>query len=482
MSVIILATWVFLTLLAFARLSRWLAIVQQKEYRLDRLWLYIKSQTGRKDLFKILPQRADFTRVGFKRPKPTLRIILVGAVCLALYFPFWFVPVSIFFVTILFLLLIPLLVIISILPSFIIAKLKTDLEVARAIKTLAERHPLIIGITGSYGKSSTKKILAETLAKRYTVFATPKSFNTRYSVAHSLVTGYKQESVVILEYGAYGQGEIKKLASAFVPKIALITGLSLQHIGLFGSEKEIVVAKSELVTAVEAGGSIFYNDFNKKTKQIIEIGNSQTKQVFPSSKHPVCANWSGAGLNDLGQIYFYWGNKKITTKLIGLHYLETLQLVASTASFLGVSNPDIQDSFEKFTPRDVFISSHRLKSGALVIDDGGTSNPHGFMAAIELAKEIKGQQKILITPGIIDLGSEESVVHKELATKAKQVFHQVLLVGDAGAKEFEAVFGDNCVRLNPSVSHLVESFGPNWSKDTVILLEGRMPMWLTKNL
>ena len=167
------------------RWSRWLAIVQQKEYRLDRLFAYIKSVEGKRELLRVIPKLGDFTREGFKRPKPTTRITFVlifsslpVAYLLWLFFVADIITASV--LGVLGYLCLPAVIFLAVAPSYLISEMMTVLALRRAKMLVNKSHPKVIGITGSYGKTSTKLLLAHILGGKYRVFTTPKSFNQRY--------------------------------------------------------------------------------------------------------------------------------------------------------------------------------------------------------------------------------------------------------------------------------------------------------------
>lgn len=134
-------------------------------------------------------------------------------------------------------------------PSYIAKQI--IIEIAK-IKIKTRKSPLtVIGITGSYGKTSTKQLLEHVLKTKYKVFATGQSHNTLFSVASDIIRYLSDEQThAIIEYGAYKRGEIKRLTELIKPQIAVITGISKQHYGLFGSYENLKMAKFELIESL----------------------------------------------------------------------------------------------------------------------------------------------------------------------------------------------------------------------------------------
>lgn len=481
------------------KVLRWLGFVQQKEYRADRLWLFIKSKEGTQELIRVLPNKSDFSRTGLKRPKITPRVMMVfltlliinlilGWWLMRIYLPTldWLptnLIVSFLFTGIALIVFTPIFTLLSILPSKIIADWRINLELKKAQQILAQKNPLIIGVTGSYGKSSTKHLLSFLLSSKFSVFKTPKSFNTRYSVAKSIVDGYRGESVVVLEYGAYTTNEIAILTDWFLPKISVVTGVVEQHLGLFTSLEKIIAAKSELVAAVEGGGSVFYNDADLNAKRVVDLGILNLKHtdpdsitVLPVSKQEVVKKWRNPKLNDMGRLEFFWGNKKVESKLVGEHYFEVLKIAVTVAEWLDVAEDDLISGIEKFVPPELFVKSYQLQSKAVVIDDGGTANPKGFEAMLSLTENIKQKRKaVLVFSGIVDLGHLEQQIHLKLAKKASKIFDKVLYLSAVGQTEFHKHFGENLVAERENIEMELRSINSN----TILVIEGRMPGWLS---
>ncbi|NCO12024.1 MAG: hypothetical protein COZ34_01265 [Candidatus Pacebacteria bacterium CG_4_10_14_3_um_filter_34_15] len=486
----------------FIRALRWLAVVQQKEYRIDRLILFIKSDEGKKELFRIFPQKKDFSRTGLKRPKITSRILIVTIIFIIL-FSFLvtclvvksFVFGSLVFILyillglLIYLIITPILVMISILPTTLIALFRVWLELLSAKAKVKKIKPNIIGITGSYGKTSTKLLLATVLEKKYNVFKTPKSFNTKFSVAQSINKGFKNQEIMILEYGAYKKGEIKTLASWFKPNMAIITGLAKQHLGLFGNIEAIIEAKSELVKSLASGSVVIWNGNDKGAKRICEKGisedsiskgNLEILEAKIDNKNSVTMK---AHLNKVGKLQFVFAGQQVNTNLLGMHYLEIIVMVILVAKKLEVSDKDIVEAISKFVPDDKFIYSYSTKTGSLIIDDGGSSNLNGFVAAINLAAHIKHPKKVLITSGIVDLGNESNSIHTELAKKAFEIFDTVFYVGESGIKQFQSVFKDRLFSAESASDQTrIINFLLNLTYYEMILIEGRIPGWIKKYL
>ena len=474
----------------FIRWARWLAIVQQKEYRWDRLLLFLESSEGKRDFWRLIPHKQDFTRTGLKRPVKTARVLLVGLISLGiLVVGSWLLQLLPIFGTwgqiilaVIYILLayfiLPIVVIVATLPSTIISMVVTYLELTKAQKKVFSSKPLIIGITGSYGKTTTKMLVAHVLSTKFQVFYTPKSFNTRYSVAKSINDSYQGEEIAVLEYGAYTKGEIAALTKWFPPQMAIITGVTFQHVGLFGSLEEIITAKSELVKALPENASVFCNGADQGAVSICDVRPDKNLILYAGNKTSVLLK--NLSLNKQAQLKFSWKGKTVQTQLVGLHYSQAVQAAIAVAVELGVEAEEIVAALETFESPSNFIKVRTGLHGAQVIDDGGTSNKQGFEAALAILDWYKKQryQTVLVTAGIVDLGEWSDQIHEDLAQQSNKIADQVFHLGTDGRTIFSAELGQ---KLGTNRNDL-ESFLAKINNKTAILLEGRLPQWAVRFL
>lgn len=486
----------FLSVISFIRLVRWLGFVQQKEYRWDRLQLLLFSTEGLRELVRVIPRLSDFSRTGLKRPSLTSRIVIVASLAscslvLALASAFYWIdqtttltnPEVVKLLTVISLyIFIPLFVLLAIMPTVIVSWAKTGWVLFMAKRLVDEKKPLIVGITGSYGKTAAKQLLGHLLGQTTSVFVTPKSFNTRYSIALSLLQNYHSEKIALIEYGAYAKGEIAYLAKRFHPTIAVITGFTPQHLGLFGSEQAIIEAKSELIAALPKHGVVLYNADDQGVLPIVKLGlnkwqkRQQTQEsliLIGCSTQP-SKNLLKYSMTGLGYLQITHGKKSVTTKLVGLHYAQAVELAVTLALRQKQILPSILHSLSTFEPGENFIRIKKTKTGATLIDDGGTTNPAGFHAALDLLRQNSAPNKFIITAGILDLGGQSVAIHTNLAKLGASFVNQVFYVGWSGRVEFSTVYRNNCITDKTQITQALRKI----SAQDCLLLEGRMPGWV----
>lgn len=498
---LLIAVLLILVVASFIRYVRWLSLLQEKEYRWDRLKLLLLSPQGIKELIRVIPRTTDFSRSGLKRPKITGRVIFICAMSCLFLLKWWWLGSSIFDLGASgslqdpaaetrfwlswwggFYVLIPLIAMLGSIPSSLISRVQTYLVLRRASRKLRRAAPTVIGITGSYGKTSTKLLLAHLLQTKHSVFVTPKSFNTRYSVARNIDQEYRDQSIVVLEYGAYAKGEIARLAGWFPPNLAIITGLAPQHLGIFGSVAAIILAKSELIGALPKDGVVLFNAAAKDVDKIVKTGQiswrSRHSQATPLKIIPCNYLKSALGfeysLTAEGNLAIEYSGKSYVTQLVGLHMAEPVEVAAVAAHRYGLSASEILNALVSYETTENFLQLQKTKSGIVLIDDAGTSNPVGFSAAVSLLLSVPQQTKTVITSGIVDLGSATELVHQRLARELSDKNVVVLYVGEVGKAAFEAELGERCITDRASTLKHLQSL----SAQDVLLIEGRMPGWI----
>lgn len=308
--------------------------------------------------------------------------------------------------------------------------------VKKAESALEARKDLIkIGITGSYGKTSVKEILKAFLSMKYEVLSTPESYNTPLGISKTVNNLDDNDKIFIAEMGARRQGDIKELTKMVKPDIAVITGVTAQHLETFKTLKAIESAKYELIANMPAGGKAYFssdNDITAKmyekcpySKVLVGTGDKTRGSVYAEN---VVISLSGSKFT----LVINGEKVDIETRLLGAHNVSNVALAAAVAADLGVSLKDIALAAASLKP-----VRHRLeridgKNGVIVIDDGYNSNPEGFKRAIELLSA-HGGKKYVVTPGFVELGFSENEYNFKAGELMAGVADKAILVGRGGA-------------------------------------------------
>ncbi|MEK7610904.1 MAG: UDP-N-acetylmuramoyl-tripeptide--D-alanyl-D-alanine ligase [Patescibacteria group bacterium] len=304
--------------------------------------------------------------------------------------------------------------------------------VLRAQKIITEhKNLLVIGITGSYGKTTVKEILATVLATKYEVLATPKSYNTLFGIAGIINMKLKPEhEVFIVEMGAYKKGEIAELCRMVRPKIGIITGITNQHLERFGSLENIVEAKSELIQSLPEEGLAVFNLYSQPCvelylKTIInKVGYSRI-----SKPHGVEADLQAEIISSSPESSeFRVKQDTYTLNLPADHNVSNALAAIAVGTYLGLTEEEIRHGLFKVSPPEHRLQLIHGPENSLIIDDAYSSNPEGARAAIKLITRLPNYPKIIVTPGIVELGKQQFEENKKLGELIAENFDYAVIV------------------------------------------------------
>ncbi|MBD5081718.1 MAG: UDP-N-acetylmuramoyl-tripeptide--D-alanyl-D-alanine ligase [Ruminococcaceae bacterium] len=288
----------------------------------------------------------------------------------------------------------------------------------------------VIGITGSYGKTSTKFYLNKLLSAKYNVLMTPESYNTTMGVVKTVRGSLNAtHEYFICEMGAKGVGEIKEICDIVHPKHSMITSIGEQHLETFKSVDNIIKTKFEIADCI-TDGMVFLNYDNKLIKEhktdknVISYGFSPEYEYYADNIR-VTAKGTSFTVHHGGE------SEDFSTKLIGEHNVQNIVGAIAVANKLGVSFEEL-----KMPVHRLEAVPHRMqildKGNSVVIDDAFNSNPAGAKAALDTLALMEGY-RILVSPGMVDLGEREYELNKEFGKQAAKACDFVIAVGEKRA-------------------------------------------------
>ena len=290
----------------------------------------------------------------------------------------------------------------------------------------------IIGITGSYGKTSSKNILSDILNIKYNALPTPRNLNT-YNGLIMTVNNYmdKFTDIFIAEMGAYVKGEIAGLCKLVKPKYGIITRIGTAHLETFGSEDNIVQGKFELVESLPSDGFAILNgddpkQVNYKIKnkvRIIWIG-IENENVDVRATNIKCSN-KGTSFD----VLFKGDEKKyhFETKLLGDHNVYNILAALACGREFDIDIPDLITAVRNVRPVEHRLELKRL-GNFYQIDDAYNSNPIGAENACKILGMMPGY-KVVVTPGMVELGTKEDKYNKKFGEQIAKVADIVILIG-----------------------------------------------------
>lgn len=328
-------------------------------------------------------------------------------------------------------LFLPLLVALSGLLAMPIEKTIFRMYFKDAEKKLLQNKGLIrIGITGSYGKTSTKFVLNTILSQKYNVLCTPASFNTPMGVTRIIRERLQpSHQVFIGEMGARHVGEIKELSNLVHPQIGILTAVGPQHLDTFRTIERIEKTKYELIDALpEDGFGVFLHDdaivtrlYEKTKKPKCLVGKAGSE----AWAEDVQVSATGSSFN----LCFKDGEKiSCETKLLGEHNILNILTAAAVAKYLKLTNQQIARGIAALTPVEHRLQLLQSAGGVTVIDDAFNTNPRSAKKALDVLKAFPGR-RIVVTPGMVELGSEEDKYNEEFGHYMAGCVDIAVLVG-----------------------------------------------------
>ena len=341
-----------------------------------------------------------------------------------------------------------------------------------------------IGITGSYGKTSAKMILATILSEKYKTLATPASYNTPMGVTRfvreSLDESYE---VFIGEMGARHRGDIAEMCELVRPQYGLITSIGPQHLETMFNIETIAKTKYELVEALPADGMAFLpgdNDicfdlYKQTSKPKALFGMQQRGEALYMTARDIAHGPQGSTFRLVGPEV---EEVQCTTKLLGEHNVQNILGCAAVARALGLTMEQIAAGIGKVQPVEHRLQLVPTNNGVTVIDDAFNSNPAGARAALAVLKSFPGR-KIIVTPGLVELGDAEARENRAFGQAMAAAVDVAILVarnaGDIKAGLLEAGFPEGSVHAVGRLAEATVVLGRIGRPGDVVLFENDLP-------
>jgi UDP-N-acetylmuramoyl-tripeptide--D-alanyl-D-alanine ligase len=308
----------------------------------------------------------------------------------------------------------------------------------RARRRLEDFHPLVIAVAGSYGKTSTKHILAHMLEMYGPTLATPKSFNTLMGVSRSINENLEaRHRTFVVEMDAYAPGEIAAICALVHPAHALITSVGPQHLERFGTVERIGDALYEAVEALPGGGFavVFAGDDETAAlaararaagREVVRYGIAGGHAELDVVADDVQITGSGS--------LFTWRwlaeglEHEVAVPLLGRHQVLNVSAALVAVHRLGLPLQPALDSVATLRPVDHRLQPVASSNAITVIDDSYNANPVGVHNGLEVLAEIAARSRILVTPGLVELGAVEEEENRRYGEHAARICDHVIVM------------------------------------------------------
>ncbi len=339
----------------------------------------------------------------------------------------------------------------------------------------------VIGITGSYGKTGVKHYLAKILSSKYNVLMTPGSYNTTMGVVRTINEMLSPaHEIFICEMGAKGRGQIKEICDIVHPKYGILTSIGPQHLENFKTIDNIIDTKFELIDALPADGKAFLNFDNEYIKNR-PVNNTGVISYGTDGDFRYLDLKLSSGGTDFSIRCPDESVISLSTKLAGRHNVVNISGCVAVAKLLGLSDAQIMLPVKRLECAPHRLQISPMGDGTILLDDAFNANPDGTKAALEVLSSFKGAKKIMITPGMIELGAVQHEENKKFGANAAAVCDKVFLVGESVTASiaeglYEAGYaGENVIKCATFTEAFALARKLYAGEKKVILIENDLP-------
>ncbi|MBD5327410.1 MAG: UDP-N-acetylmuramoyl-tripeptide--D-alanyl-D-alanine ligase [Bacteroides sp.] len=289
----------------------------------------------------------------------------------------------------------------------------------------------VIGITGSYGKTSTKHYLHRILSEQFAVCMTPGSFNTTLGVVRTIREYLKPfDRVFICEMGAKQPGDIKEICDLVHPSVGIITAVGPQHLESFKTIENVQATKFELIDSLPANGmAVLNNDFEYVANR--PVGNVEAVRYAIEPSADTLFSVADIRYSATGTDFTVLtpdGELKLHTRLVGECNVSNLVAAVIVALRLGVDSRRIAYAVEQIEQVEHRLSVKRTAGGITILDDAFNSNPAGSAMALDVLASLPGR-RFVITPGMIELGDRQEELNADFGRKIAASADVAIIVG-----------------------------------------------------
>ncbi len=449
----------------------WVYLWQLKDYRIDRFL----AEYGRSEILYRF-WLGSGGRV-WRKPRWTPKAVLLTVAVLAVFVLFalripahLIVPANVasniaaLINLVLFYLLVPFVVLGAVLILKIPTRFARGAIFRRArMKIAAQKNLLIIGITGSYGKSSTKEFVAQVLSHKWKVAKTPQNVNTEVGISQWILSSLPADAqIAVIEMGAYKRGEIKQTCEIAPPHVGILTGVNEQHLAMMGSLDNIKKTKFELIENLSKSAV----SLGKKVIEPMAFFNGEDRNVLSLAEA-----WTGKGL-----IYRFPAHGHELP--LPRYYSVNLEAAVNVGRYLGMTEAELNAAVKKVEPTDRMTTTRIAADGILVIDDTYSVNPDGAIAALDFLREQNRRFKVAVMPSLIELGAEAAAVHERIGEKIFESCDLAIITTPEHFEDIRRGSGSKVMlaATPDAVTNIFEKFAERkLHRDVAVLLEGRLP-------
>jgi UDP-N-acetylmuramoyl-tripeptide--D-alanyl-D-alanine ligase len=360
-------------------------------------------------------------------------------------------------------------------------------DTGQALQDLAHRwrqkHEVtVIGVTGSVGKTSTKELIANMLAQRFSVLRTPANLNTEIGIPLALMQLEPAHDVAVLEMGMNDVGDIRRLARLAEPRMGVVTNVQPSHLERLGTIERIAEAKSELVQELPSDGVAVLNADDQRVRSMAEQAASRVVAYGLSPN----ADVSGRDVRSLGlegiEFTAVYADQELTARaaLPGAHFVHAALAAIAVALELGFTFADAVGALAAVERGGRIVVAEGL-SGSTILDDSYNANPASMLAALDLLQQMRGR-RIAVLADMLELGSFEVEGHRMVGQRAAAVANRLITIGERARtiadEAWRAGLSAHSIESVENNSAAVNLLGRELARGDFVLIKGSHAMHL----
>lgn len=342
---------------------------------------------------------------------------------------------------------------------------------ALAKKYLQKVNPIVIGVTGSNGKTTTKDIASSIFSMKYKTYKTQGNFNNHIGLPLTILQMPVDCELLILEMGMNHFGEISLLSNISEPNYCIITNIGESHIENLGNREGIAKAKMEIITGMKKDGKLFFDGDEPLLKpyrkqNVVTCGYKSDSDVKITN---MTSNENGFTFTINDKPYVF------ELPLLGRHNLKNASYVIACAKELGFTHEEINQGLKAISITKMRFEKIAGKNGSLIINDAYNASPTSMKAAIETVKELNHfQQKILVLGDMYELGSDEEQLHRSVSHTIRSPITHLFAVGQKGkwiGEQLKEINSSIKVEIILEKENVATKIIPLLNKETVVLIK-----------
>lgn len=340
-------------------------------------------------------------------------------------------------------------------------------------------NPIVIAVTGSNGKTTTKDLISAVLKTKYRVHQTEGNLNNHIGMPMTILQMPHDTEILVLEMGMSNFGEIALLSNIAEPDYAVITNIGESHIEFLGSREGIAQAKLEITTGLKKTDGVLFADGDEPLLKAVD----ETIRVIRCSFHDSQSEYRIADVNvATGKTLFRVNNEFYQIPLLGAHHAKNATFAIMLGEQLGLTTKMIQEGLTNIKQTGMRFEILTGKNGVTIVNDAYNASPTSMKAALEVVKQMSQYtKKIAVLGDILELGSRASVFHQEVAASIDDSFHVVFTYGKAAS-----IISEYVQQHYPQIKSehfttydaVAQALQPYLDEDTIILFKGSRGMAL----